>query len=127
MGHVAGSYGLRGWVKVAPGGGASQGLADAKEWWIGDKAYKVVAKLAPGTVFAHREFVVDRSLRAVRHQDLSLTLHVELDDDRVHACAFTGRSVPAFAVTRADGDFSVAARALLVQCFSLRSSTRPAR
>jgi 16S rRNA processing protein RimM len=52
MGHVAGSYGLRGWVKVAPGGGASQGLADAKEWWIGDKAYKVVAKVHGATVVA---------------------------------------------------------------------------
>jgi 16S rRNA processing protein RimM len=52
MGHVAGSYGLRGWVKVAPGGGASQGLADAKEWWIGDKAYKVVAKGHGSTVVA---------------------------------------------------------------------------
>jgi len=52
MGHVAGSYGLRGWVKVAPGGGASQGLADAKEWWIGDQAYKVVAKVHGATVVA---------------------------------------------------------------------------
>jgi 16S rRNA processing protein RimM len=52
MGHVAGSYGLRGWVKVVPGGGVSQGLADAKEWWIGDKAYKVVAKVHGSTVVA---------------------------------------------------------------------------
>jgi 16S rRNA processing protein RimM len=52
MGRVAGSYGLRGWVKVAPGGGASQGLADAKEWWIGDKAYRVVAKVHGGSVVA---------------------------------------------------------------------------
>jgi 16S rRNA processing protein RimM len=52
MGRVAGSYGLRGWVKVAPGGGAHQGLADAKEWWIGDKAYKVVAKVHGATVVA---------------------------------------------------------------------------
>src|SRR5260221_1288272 len=52
MGRVAGSYGLRGWVKVAPGGGAAEGLAGAKEWWIGDKAYKVVAKVHGGTVVA---------------------------------------------------------------------------
>jgi 16S rRNA processing protein RimM len=52
MGHVAGSYGVRGWVKVAPGGGASQGLAQAKEWWIGDKPYKVVAKVHGSTVVA---------------------------------------------------------------------------
>ena len=52
MGHVAGSYGLRGWVKVAPGGGVNQALADAKEWWIGDRAYKVVAKVHGATVVA---------------------------------------------------------------------------
>lgn len=52
MGRIAGSYGLRGWVKVAPGGGAAKGLADAKEWWIGDKAYKVVAKAHGATVVA---------------------------------------------------------------------------
>ena len=60
MGHVAGSYGLRGWVKVAPGGGASQGLADAKEWWIGDKAYKVVAKVHGSTVVAQLNGVATR-------------------------------------------------------------------
>ena len=52
MGRVAGSYGVRGWVKVAPGGGAAEGLAAAKEWWIGDKAYKVVAKVHGSTVVA---------------------------------------------------------------------------
>src|SRR4051812_3732642 len=52
MGRIAGSYGVRGWVKVAPGGGASQGLVEAKEWWIGDKAYKVVAKVHGSTVVA---------------------------------------------------------------------------
>jgi len=52
MGRVAGSYGVRGWVKVMPGGGAAQGLAEAKEWWIGDKAYKVVAKVHGATVVA---------------------------------------------------------------------------
>ena len=52
MGRVAGSYGVRGWVKVAPGGGAAQGLAEAKGWWIGDKPYKVVAKVHGATVVA---------------------------------------------------------------------------
>jgi len=41
MGRVAGSYGVRGWVKVAPDGGAEAGLAAAKEWWIGEAAYEV--------------------------------------------------------------------------------------
>ena len=41
MGRVAGSYGVRGWVKVAPDDGADAGLAGAKEWWIGDERYEV--------------------------------------------------------------------------------------
>jgi 16S rRNA processing protein RimM len=41
MGRVAGSYGVRGWVKVAPEDGAEEGLVGAKEWWIGAEAYAV--------------------------------------------------------------------------------------
>lgn len=41
MGRVAGSYGVRGWVKVAPGGGVAQTLADAREWWIAQHPYAV--------------------------------------------------------------------------------------
>jgi 16S rRNA processing protein RimM len=53
MGRVAGSYGLRGWVKVAPGGGALEGLAEAREWWIGGKPYEVAeAKVHGATVLA---------------------------------------------------------------------------
>ncbi len=41
MGRVAGSYGVRGWVKVAPEPGSQEDLAGAKEWWIGADAYRV--------------------------------------------------------------------------------------
>jgi 16S rRNA processing protein RimM len=41
MGRVAGSYGVRGWVKLAPDRGAGEALAAAKEWWIGTQAYRV--------------------------------------------------------------------------------------
>ena len=60
MGRVAGSYGVRGWVKVVPGGGAAEGLAAAREWWIGDKSYKVVAKLHGSTVVAQLNGVATR-------------------------------------------------------------------
>jgi len=60
MGRVAGSYGVRGWVKVVPGGGAAEGLAAAREWWIGDKCYKVVAKLHGSTVVAQLNGVATR-------------------------------------------------------------------
>ena len=41
MGRVACSYGVRGWVKVAPEDGAEESLAGAREWWIGAVAYAV--------------------------------------------------------------------------------------
>ncbi|HEY1289431.1 MAG TPA: ribosome maturation factor RimM [Burkholderiales bacterium] len=41
MGRVAGSYGVRGWVKVAPDTGAGAGLTAVGEWWIGADAFEV--------------------------------------------------------------------------------------
>ncbi|HZQ73722.1 MAG TPA: ribosome maturation factor RimM [Burkholderiales bacterium] len=41
MGRVAGSYGVRGWLKVVPGRGGAEGLTAAVEWWLGDDAYRV--------------------------------------------------------------------------------------
>jgi 16S rRNA processing protein RimM len=42
MGRVAGSYGVRGWIKVTRGGGVRGAtLAGAKEWWIGERAFAV--------------------------------------------------------------------------------------
>jgi 16S rRNA processing protein RimM len=60
MGRVIGSYGVRGWVKVVPGGGAAESLADSKEWWIGDKPYRVVAKVHGSTVVAQLNGVATR-------------------------------------------------------------------
>ena len=50
MGRGAGSYAVRGWIKVAPGGGAAEGLASAGEWWIGGTAYPVQARIHGATV-----------------------------------------------------------------------------
>ena len=53
MGRVAGSYGVRGWIKVVPGGGVTDALAGAAEWWIGGRDYQVAeAKMHSGTVVA---------------------------------------------------------------------------
>ena len=53
MGRVAGSYGVRGWIEVAPGGGVAQTLVQAREWWIGGEPYAVAeAKLHGATVLA---------------------------------------------------------------------------
>ena len=48
MGRVAGAYGVRGWVKVAPGGGALETLAAARQWWIGGRGYAVSEAKAHG-------------------------------------------------------------------------------
>jgi 16S rRNA processing protein RimM len=51
MGRVAGSYGVRGAVKVAPDGGAGEALVGAKEWWIGAEPHAVAqAKIHGATV-----------------------------------------------------------------------------
>jgi 16S rRNA processing protein RimM len=60
MGRVAGSYGVRGWLKVAPEGGAASGLADATEWWIGGELRKVVARIHGSTVIAQVQGVANR-------------------------------------------------------------------
>ena len=53
MGRVAGSYGVRGWIKVVPGGGVARTLCGANEWWIGERAYPVVeAKTHGATLVA---------------------------------------------------------------------------
>jgi 16S rRNA processing protein RimM len=53
MGRVAGSYGIRGWLKVSPGAGAAEALAEANEWWIGAQLYRVdEAKRHGATVVA---------------------------------------------------------------------------
>jgi 16S rRNA processing protein RimM len=53
MGRVAGAYGVRGWLKVAPGGGVRETLAAAQEWWIGGRAWAVrEAKVHGATVVA---------------------------------------------------------------------------
>jgi 16S rRNA processing protein RimM len=48
MGRVAGSYGVRGWIKVAPESGSAEGLAGAAQWWIGAQAYQVSAAKVHG-------------------------------------------------------------------------------
>jgi 16S rRNA processing protein RimM len=48
MGRVAGSYGVRGWLKVAPEQGSGEGLAGASEWWIGADVFEVSASKVHG-------------------------------------------------------------------------------
>ena len=61
MGRVAGSYGVRGWIKVAPGGGVLGTLAGVKEWWIGGAPYAVAeARVHSASVVARLEGIGSR-------------------------------------------------------------------
>ncbi len=61
MGRVAAAYGVRGWVKVAPEGGAAEALAGAQEWWIAAERYSVTqAKIHGATVVGKLAGVDDR-------------------------------------------------------------------
>jgi 16S rRNA processing protein RimM len=61
MGRVAGSYGVRGWMKVVPGGGVRETLAGTNEWWIGHRAYRVAeAKVHSATVVAKLDGIESR-------------------------------------------------------------------
>ena len=67
MGRVAGTYGVRGWIKVAPGGGVAETLLGAREWWIGERPYAVAeARMHSGTVIAR--------LAAVQRREAALAL-----------------------------------------------------
>lgn len=61
MGRVAGSYGVRGWVKVAPQAGVQENLAAAKEWWLDDAPRRVeAARVHSATVVAKLEGIESR-------------------------------------------------------------------
>lgn len=61
MGRVAGSYGLRGWIKVVPGGGVLEALAEVKEWWIGAEPRRVAeARVHSATVIAKLDGIETR-------------------------------------------------------------------
>jgi 16S rRNA processing protein RimM len=74
MGRVADSYGVRGWVKVAPQGGVKESLAAAKEWWVGADAHEVSqAKVHGATVVAKLSGIATREdARALRGQTVSV-------------------------------------------------------
>ena len=74
MGRVAGAYGVRGWLKVAPGGGVLQALAATGEWWIGGRAYAVrEARAHSGTVVARLAGLESREQAlALRGQEVSV-------------------------------------------------------
>jgi len=64
-----------------------------------EAAFKVVCKIGPRPVFAHRRFVVASDLRSVRHADVVLELQVvTVAATYVHAIASTATRAPLHAV-----------------------------
>ena len=61
MGRVAGSYGVRGWIKVMPGGGVLDTLPGVAEWWLGERAFRVSeARVHGATVVAKLDGIETR-------------------------------------------------------------------
>ena len=58
MGRVAGTYGVRGWIRVEA---AQAALTDCTTWWIGSTAYPVVqVKEHSGTLLAQLDGLANR-------------------------------------------------------------------
>ena len=74
MGRVAGSYGVRGWLKVVPGGGVADALAEAREWWVDAQPYEVSeAKVHGATVIAKLAGIESRE-QALEHKGARVAL-----------------------------------------------------
>jgi len=74
MGRVAGSYGVRGWVKAVPLAGVQESLATASVWWLGGEARRVVqAKRHSATVVAKLEGIDSpEQAQALKGQEISV-------------------------------------------------------
>lgn len=81
-----------------------------------EAAFKVVVKLGPRPVFAHRAFVVSPDLRSVRYGERVVPVWIDVQGACVHAVASTGATAPLSGVaTLPDGaDPGVEARRLLL-------------
>ena len=82
-----------------------------------EAAFKVVCKLGPRPVFAHRKFVVAPDLSAVEYGGLLLPLWIEVGAGWVHALASTAEVKPQSGVgaLAVGGDPGVGARELLLK------------
>jgi hypothetical protein len=80
-----------------------------------EAAYKVLAKLRPATIFAHRRFEVGPRADELRYEGMRIFLEVEVSPDYVHVVASTRAGVSLAGVGRLpdDADSSAAARELL--------------
>jgi len=83
MGHVAGSYGIRGWVKVVPGGGAAQALADAIRRLLDSPALRKRLGAAGRRTVA-TQFRNDANLETVRDLLLAASCNADRPSTAAH-------------------------------------------
>jgi 16S rRNA processing protein RimM len=74
MGRVAGSYGVRGWIKVVPGTGVAQALVAASEWWLGEQAYPVAEAKAHGATVLAKLAGIETREQAMRLKGARVSL-----------------------------------------------------
>jgi 16S rRNA processing protein RimM len=74
MGRIAGSYGVRGWIKVVPGGGVAGTLVSVPQWWIREHEYAVSeARVHSGAVIAQLAGIESREQAlALKGADVSV-------------------------------------------------------
>lgn len=77
MGRVAGAYGVRGWVKVAPGGGVRETLAAAPEWWIDGRAYAVSEARSQGATVVAKLAGLESREQALALRDREVSVRRE--------------------------------------------------
>lgn len=77
MGRVAGSYGVRGWVKVAPEGGVKETLAGAREWWIGGERHAIAEARQHGATIVARLAGVETREQALSFKGAEVSVRRE--------------------------------------------------
>lgn len=92
-----------------------------------EAGYKVVAKMRPGTVFAHARFEVGPRLDELFYDDLRLWLSIDVTSDRAHAVACTEPRSHVVGVGRIPpgADPSAVARSLLATAIAPRIGCTP--
>ena len=77
MGRVAGAYGVRGWVKLAPARGVKETLAQATEWWLGAQAHRVLEARVHGATVIGRVEAVETREQAQALKGLAVSMQRE--------------------------------------------------
>ena len=97
MGRIAGSYGVRGWLKVAPEDGAETALTGARQWWVGADAFEVSAAKIHGALVVGKLGGIETREQALQLKGRTVSLPREAlpdaDDGRYYLSDLIGLEV----------------------------------